>query len=304
MSERFCRTLYYGKLPSGGDRPSLPFTQVAVEEFTGVGLDALGEKLGRLSMSRAADMTWQACAGPNSLVLALLYLERLRRRNPEYLASVSSADLFLVSLLVASKFLQDDGEEDEVFNDDWAASGGMDTKELNRLELEFLSALDWRIYVDNHEFSRTVEKIETVIAVRALCSRGWGSYSDLSVLCSPHSNTLGNNLLMLLLKSALQVTTVCLTAYTASLLTLVSTLALLSRTPLGPASVSHSLSNLSACLSQAESQAGDSLVLVQPTNLTENVADLLFALETETEQETEQETILKAPSGNPAASLL
>ena len=51
-------------------------------------------------------------------MLALLYLDRLRRRNPEYLTTVSSADLFLVSLMVASKFLHDDGEEDEVFNDE------------------------------------------------------------------------------------------------------------------------------------------------------------------------------------------
>merc|ERR1712018_1055532 len=87
--------------------------------------------------------------GPNSLVLALLYLERLRRHNPDYLTTVSSADLFLVSLMVASKFLHDDGEEDEVFNDEWASSGGIDTKELNRLEVKFLAAMDWRIFVDD-----------------------------------------------------------------------------------------------------------------------------------------------------------
>ena len=47
-------------------------------------------------------------------MLALLYLERLRGSNPGYLDTVSSADLFLVSLMVASKYLHDDGEEDEV----------------------------------------------------------------------------------------------------------------------------------------------------------------------------------------------
>jgi hypothetical protein len=41
---------------------------------------------------------------------------------------VSSADLFLVSMMVASKYLHDDGEEDEVFNDEWAASGDIDIK--------------------------------------------------------------------------------------------------------------------------------------------------------------------------------
>ena len=120
-----------------------------MDQFTGVGLDALGEKLGRLDMARAAEMTRTACVGPSSLVLALLYLDRLRKRNPDYLTSISSADLFLVSMMVASKFLHDDGEEDEVFNDEWAQSGGMDAKEMNRLEIEFLSAIDWRIFVKN-----------------------------------------------------------------------------------------------------------------------------------------------------------
>lgn len=43
--------------------------------------------------------------------------------------------------MVASKFLHDDGEEDEVFNDEWAISGGLEVKEMNRLEIEFLNAI-------------------------------------------------------------------------------------------------------------------------------------------------------------------
>merc|ERR1719275_186537 len=86
---RYTRSLYYGALPAT-DRPSLPLTRLAVDQFTSTGLDALGQKLGRLDMARAADISRQACAGPNSLVLALL---------------------FLVSLMVASKFLHDDGEK-------------------------------------------------------------------------------------------------------------------------------------------------------------------------------------------------
>merc|ERR1712226_415401 len=168
---RYTRSLYYGALPAT-DRPSLPLTRLAVDQFTSTGLDALGQKLGRLDMARAADISRQACAGPNSLVLALLYLERLRRRNPDYLTTVSSADLFLVSLMVASKFLHDDGEEDEVFNDEWASSGGIDTKELNRLELSFLSAMDWRIYVDNDEFAGALRRVETDIAFKEVSSRG------------------------------------------------------------------------------------------------------------------------------------
>lgn len=43
--------------------------------------------------------------------------------------------------MVASKFLNDEGEEDEVFNTDWANSAKMDIKELNKLEREFLTAI-------------------------------------------------------------------------------------------------------------------------------------------------------------------
>merc|ERR1719431_449468 len=255
MGERFRRTMYYGKLPAGGDRPSLPFTQMAVEQFTGVGLDALGEKLGRLDMARAADISRQSCAGPNSLVLALLYLDRLRKRNPDYLNTVSSADLFLVSLLVASKFLHDDGEEDEVFNDEWATSGGVDTKELNKLELGFLSALDWRIYVGNDEFKMAVTKVETDIALREISRRGWATYSDLTVLGS--SLGLGT-LWSLLVQSTMQVTAVCVTAYAASFLTLLSTAAVLSRTPVGPAAVSDSVRTLASSLSSVSTSSDDS----------------------------------------------
>merc|ERR1711990_20431 len=181
---RYTRSLYYGALPAT-DRPSLPLTRLAVDQFTSSGLDALGQKLGRLDMARAADISRQACAGPNSLVLALLYLERLRRRNPDYLTTVSSADLFLVSLMVASKFLHDDGEEDEVFNDEWATSGGMEKKELNELELNFLTAIDWRIYVSLDEYEETTRQLEWAVAVKQIDDRGgWTTYSDLTVLGS------------------------------------------------------------------------------------------------------------------------
>ena len=43
--------------------------------------------------------------------------------------------------MVASKFLNDEGEDDEVFNTDWANSAKIDVKELNKLEREFLTAI-------------------------------------------------------------------------------------------------------------------------------------------------------------------
>ena len=50
--------------------------------------------------------------------------------------------------MVASKYLYDDGEVDEVFNDDWAEAGRLDSvAEMNRLEIEFLCAVEWSLHV-------------------------------------------------------------------------------------------------------------------------------------------------------------
>jgi hypothetical protein len=43
--------------------------------------------------------------------------------------------------MVASKFLHDDGEVDEVFNDEWAASAGFNVKDINNFERDFLQAI-------------------------------------------------------------------------------------------------------------------------------------------------------------------
>lgn len=43
--------------------------------------------------------------------------------------------------MISSKFLHDDGEEDEVFIDEWASSGGISIKHLIQLEKEFLQAI-------------------------------------------------------------------------------------------------------------------------------------------------------------------
>jgi len=251
LQERYCKTMYYGKLPVT-DRPSLPLTSLAVNQFTNVGLDALGDKLGRLSMSRAAEMTRTACVGPSSLVLALLYLDRLRKRNPDYLTSISSADLFLVSMMVASKFLHDDGEEDEVFNDEWAQSGGMDTKEMNNLEINFLSAMDWRIFVEKEEFQQAVETIEKDISLKEVTERGWATYTELTVL-SQHPGV--QDIWWKFVELSAKMTAVCAAAYTAGFLSLLATAALLEKTPAGPSSVSSSVQTLSNCISMTPSSS-------------------------------------------------
>lgn len=55
--------------------------------------------------------------------------------------------------MVSSKFLYDDGDGDEVFTDEWAASGGISAGEVVQMERDFLSAIvsisEVRIVVQN-----------------------------------------------------------------------------------------------------------------------------------------------------------
>lgn len=138
---------------------------MAAELFTEV---KSGYTLERLDVEEASRISRNACVSPCSLVLALLYLERLKDCNPEYLQQVAPSELFLVSLvlsqllykinfqeilfkiyimifsilqMVASKFLNDEGEDDEVFNTEWAQSADLTILQINRLEKDFLKAI-------------------------------------------------------------------------------------------------------------------------------------------------------------------
>lgn len=241
LYDRFCKTLYYGKLPTSGDRFSLSMTEICVEKFNDLGLEALEAKLNKLDMDRAAEITRNTCASPTSLILALIYLDRMRSSNPSYLYSVSSTDLFLVSLLVASKFLHDDGEEDEVFNDEWATSASMEKKDLNKLELEFLVAIDWNVFVSVEDFKLMTTKLETAVVSRQVNSRGWTTYTDLLVLSR---NLQMQKLWTLLAECTIKVTAVCASAYAASLMTMLGTCYLLSKTSLSPANVQTSMTTI------------------------------------------------------------
>lgn len=193
-------------------------TEFCVAEFNA----DLESKLGNLDVARAAEMTRETCASPTSLVLALMYLERIRCQNPNYLQSVSSTDLFLVSLMVASKYLYDDGEEDEVFNDEWASSGNLEKKELNRLELEFLSAIDWNLYIHPKDFESTSQRLEASVAGKQVSMRQgqWMTYSDINILSNQMEMI---RIWQLLYEYTFKVTAVCAFAYAASVMTMIGT---------------------------------------------------------------------------------
>ncbi|KAI4497098.1 hypothetical protein M0802_007844 [Mischocyttarus mexicanus] len=142
---RITKSLYYIEFPVT-DCLSLPVTEMAAELFNGV-----NHTLDRLDVEEASKISRNACVSPCSLILALLYVEKLKDYNPEYLHQVAPSKLFLVSLMIATKFLNDDGEEDQVLNQEWALSSNLSVSQINQLEKEFLNAIVNRNNVVSHK---------------------------------------------------------------------------------------------------------------------------------------------------------
>ncbi|XP_076290816.1 protein CNPPD1 [Lasioglossum baleicum] len=206
---RISKSLYYSKLPVS-DCLSLPVTELAAELFNEV---KSGQTLERLDVEEASRISRNACVSPCCLVLALLYLERLKDCNPEYLQRVAPSELFLVSLMVASKFLNDEGEEDEVFNTEWAQSGHLSISKMNQLEKDFLHAIDWTVFVHNQDFWEKLQRLEKTIAYKEAQKRGWFSYTELNCL-------MNSMQLLSVAHTMINISSICLATYTAGIVTL------------------------------------------------------------------------------------
>lgn len=226
LTERLRKTLHYGAIPKSpaNFHSSLSLTNVMVEKFS----ENDNLFLERLCFDYAADLSREAVLSPCSLVVALIYLERLSQKNPNFVSSIPSSKLFLVSVMIASKFLNDEGEDDEVFNPDWANSANIDLTELNQLERDFLQAMDWSLFVDHEEFLETLGRIETRVAQREGSSRGWLTYTDIEVLANSKLLVATWELVQSLV---INVSLACLTAYLASVMTLFGSALVVSSLP-------------------------------------------------------------------------
>ncbi|XP_038136169.1 protein CNPPD1 [Cyprinodon tularosa] len=179
LTERVRKRLYYGLDKDVSlDALSAPVTDIAVEIFQ----KSAPSPIRKLQKKYAAHVAREACISPCAMMLALVYIERLRHRNPEYLQKISSSDLFLISMMVASKYLYDEGEEEEVFNDEWGAAGKLDVETINNLEMNFLNAIEWSLFTKPKDFFDLLSQLETSVAVKQGMKRGWFTYTDLCVL--------------------------------------------------------------------------------------------------------------------------
>ncbi|KAI8640998.1 cyclin-domain-containing protein [Parasitella parasitica] len=83
------------------------------------------------------------------MVLALHYIQRLRTAYPSIRASIGSeVRLFTTALVLANKFLDDN----TFTNKTWSEVSSIPINELNIMEMEFLSALDYNIHIPDTQF--------------------------------------------------------------------------------------------------------------------------------------------------------
>ncbi|KAK8375446.1 hypothetical protein O3P69_008351 [Scylla paramamosain] len=188
---------------------------MSVEKFSEI---CRQDGLEKLDTRYASSVCYDACVTPCSLIVALLYLDRLRTQNPDYLANTSPSQVFLVATMVASKYLYDDGEEDEVFNDEWATSAALSLADLNQAEREFLIAIDWNLFVDADAFLSVFERVEAEVSWREGVKRGYFTYTDLLSL----TQTLPSSSCTTVLNLLNQVLAVCIVGYTAAMVSVVA----------------------------------------------------------------------------------
>lgn len=198
---RIKKTLYYGSSTVKCTKISRPLADYAADIFSE---SHRGHSLSRLNFVTVGNLTVTPC----SLILAMIYLDRLNVVDPAYARRITPSELFIVSMMVSTKFYC--GYDEDIYLSAWAESGNMSVDHMKELELEFLDAIGWRVYVSNHEFFEKLKSVEKVLAKRQGLARGWLTYTELI-------NFLPT---MTLAKQILNYSTVIALSYTASVMTI------------------------------------------------------------------------------------
>jgi len=86
-----------------------------------------------------------------SLLVALIYIDRIMKRNPEFVVSFLNIHrVVALAAVVAVKYLEDVWYS----NAHYARVGGVQVQELNKLEGQFLRLIGWRLHVLPEEYQR------------------------------------------------------------------------------------------------------------------------------------------------------
>ncbi|KAG8068863.1 hypothetical protein GUJ93_ZPchr0005g15763 [Zizania palustris] len=140
-----------------------------------------GQRAPDLSINLYAEriFKYSECS-PSCFVLALIYMERYIKQPHVYMTSLSVHRLLITCVVVAAKFT-----DDAFFNNAfYARVGGISTVEMNRLELDLLFNLDFRLKVNLETFRSYCLQLEKEAKVfvleRPIQGHGINGAKDLS----------------------------------------------------------------------------------------------------------------------------
>ncbi|KAF9414162.1 hypothetical protein BGZ76_004918 [Entomortierella beljakovae] len=92
------------------------------------------------------------------ILLALKYIQKLLKNNPSIHGQQGSEfRLFTVSLMLANKFLDDN----TFTNKTWSDVTGINVKEINVMEMEFLNQVQFSLFVSEAEYLDWLHSLET-----------------------------------------------------------------------------------------------------------------------------------------------
>lgn len=168
--DRIKKTLYYGSSKGRCTKISRPLADYAADVFSET---HRGHSLSRLNFATVGNLSVQPC----SLILAMIYLDRLNATDPTFVRRITPSELFIVSMMVSTKFYC--GYDEDIYLSAWAESGNMTPDQMKALELEFLDAMNWNAYVSKGDFFEKLKSVEKVLAKRQGLTRGWLTYTEL-----------------------------------------------------------------------------------------------------------------------------
>lgn len=242
--DRIKKTLYYGSSKGRCTKISRPLADYAADVFSET---HRGHSLSRLNFATVGNLSVQPC----SLILAMIYLDRLNATDPTFVRRITPSELFIVSMMVSTKFYC--GYDEDIYLSAWAESGNMTADQMKALELEFLDAMNWNAYVSKHDFFDKLRLVEKVLAKRQGLTRGWLTYTELINFLPSFA----------MAKQLIHYSTVLALSYTASVMTIAGAFLLASNLQLpgnllyrGATSVDSSNLSSSTTLSGSSHQSG------------------------------------------------
>ncbi|CAJ1960876.1 unnamed protein product [Sphenostylis stenocarpa] len=119
-----------------------------------------GSKAPNLSVTQYMERIFKySNCSPSCFVIAQIYMERFLQKKGGYLTSFNAHRLLITGVMIAAKFLDDKYYSNSYF----ARVGGVSTEEMNRMEIEFLFNLKFRLFVTKELFLKYCEKLDRAI---------------------------------------------------------------------------------------------------------------------------------------------